>query len=330
MRTQTRLAAYSGAALILALAGGFAAGALTGNPWDSGESDQAVESRSTENHGSHQARANAAAAEAQPAGLMVSNFGYTLELVEKTMPAGSTAALAYRILDHTGKPLTSFEKNHDKEMHLIAVRRDTSGFQHVHPKLDANGTWTVPLNLVPGSWRILADFVPGGGLPGKSITLGADLAVPGEYKPEKFPAPSSTATVEGGYVVALTGELVAGRETELTFSISRNGKRVVDVEPYLAAYGHLVALREGDLAYVHMHPDGHRQGTPGTQPDLTFRAAAPSAGTYRLFLDFKHAGKVHTAGFTLPAGRLKPGAEQFPSDGHVHNDEAGHGGEHGH
>ena len=28
------------------------------------------------------------------------------------------------------------------------------------------------------------------------------------------------------------------------------------MEPYLGAKGHLVALREGDLAYLHIHPEG--------------------------------------------------------------------------
>ena len=42
----------------------------------------------------------------------------------------------------------------------------------------------------------------------------------------------------------------------LTARVTRDGEPVTDLEPYLAAYGHLVALREGDLAYLHVHPDG--------------------------------------------------------------------------
>jgi hypothetical protein len=75
---------------------------------------------------------------------------------------------------------------------------------------------------------------------------------------------------------------------------------VTDLEPYLGARGHLVALREGDLAFLHVHPaDATTIGS-----SISFHAALPSAGRYRLFLQFQHHGVVHTAAFTLevPAG----------------------------
>ena len=73
---------------------------------------------------------------------------------------------------------------------------------------------------------------------------------------------------------------------------------MTDLQPYLGAYGHLVALRDGDLAYLHVHP----QHTDTAGPDIGFDADVPTAGTYRLFLDFQHAGVVRTAAFTATAG----------------------------
>jgi hypothetical protein len=75
---------------------------------------------------------------------------------------------------------------------------------------------------------------------------------------------------------------------------------VTDLEPYLGAFGHLVAIRAGDLAYLHVHPlgepgDGHAQ--PG--PEVAFGLSRPTAGDYRLFLDFQHHGTVHTAAWTF-------------------------------
>jgi oxalate decarboxylase/phosphoglucose isomerase-like protein (cupin superfamily) len=63
----------------------------------------------------------------------------------------------------------------------------------------------------------------------------------------------------------------------------------VKTEPYLGAGGHLVALREGDMAFLHVHPmdDGAH-----------FAATFPTAGRYRLFLQFKHEGQVQTVAFT--------------------------------
>ena len=85
--------------------------------------------------------------------------------------------------------------------------------------------------------------------------------------------------------------------------MTRDGEPVTDLQPYLEAYGHLVALRAGDLAYLHVHPDGAPgDGTTPSGPDITFYAEVPSAGAYRLYLDFQHGDEVRTAAFTAVAG----------------------------
>jgi hypothetical protein len=81
------------------------------------------------------------------------------------------------------------------------------------------------------------------------------------------------------------------------FTVSRGGREVNDLQPYLGARGHLVALREGDLAYLHVHPQDGRGST------IAFATHYPSAGRYRLFLQFKHEGRVHTAAFTREVAR---------------------------
>jgi hypothetical protein len=234
---------------------------------------------------------------ALPAGLQVSEGGYTLALDAATLPAGADVPLAFRILDADGHAVTAFDERHEEDLHLIAVRRDLSGYQHVHPELTPGGTWRVPLDLTPGAWRVLADFAPT--TDGGSRTLGADLAVAGEYAPGALPEPSPTAEVDG-YTVVLNGQLAAGEESELTLSVSRDGVPVTDLQPYLGAYGHLVVLRAGDLAYLHVHPvDEAGGGAPAPGPHVRFGTTPPSAGTYRLFLDFKHGDVVRTAAFTV-------------------------------
>jgi hypothetical protein len=141
----------------------------------------------------------------------------------------------------------------------------------------------------------------------EAITLGADVAVAGAYTPAALPTPSRTATVDG-YTVHLDGDLVPGRTNELTLTVSKAGRPVTDLQPYLAAYGHLVALRDGDLAYLHVHPEGTPgDGRTAAGPDIEFMAEVPSPGSYRLFLDFQHRGVVRTAEFTVPAGPAADG-----------------------
>jgi hypothetical protein len=80
---------------------------------------------------------------------------------------------------------------------------------------------------------------------------------------------------------------------DLRFTVTRDG-RPVAIGDYLGAKGHLVALREGDLAFLHVHPD---------ERSLRFEATFPTAGRYRLFLQFQVDGRVHTAEFTREVGR---------------------------
>jgi hypothetical protein len=99
---------------------------------------------------------------------------------------------------------------------------------------------------------------------------------------------------EDGYRVQLdAGPARAGEPTELSFQVTRDGDDVA-VDDYLGAKGHLVALRSGDLAYLHTHPvEGH-----GHEGAISFETQFPSEDRYRLFLQFKHRGEVHTAAFT--------------------------------
>jgi hypothetical protein len=77
--------------------------------------------------------------------------------------------------------------------------------------------------------------------------------------------------------------------SSLGFAITRNGAPV-ETEPYLGAGGHLVALREGDLAFLHVHPT--------EEHGVEFETELQPGSRYRLYLQFKHDGRVHTAEFT--------------------------------
>jgi hypothetical protein len=217
--------------------------------------------------------------------------GYTLTLGADRLPAGHQR-LSFTVSDHDGAPVTAYDEQHERDLHLIVVRRDLTGYQHLHPTLDAaTGEWSIDAELAPGAWRVLADTKPAGG---DAVVLGADLLVPGDFEPQPLGPDSLTAQVDG-YDVTLDGSLVVGAETVLTATISRDGTPVTDLEPYLGAFGHLVSLRDGDLGYLHVHPD--EDGGPG--PRIGFHTEFPSAGRYRLFLDFQHGGAVHTAAFTV-------------------------------
>ena len=104
-------------------------------------------------------------------GLAVSEKGLTLELARRTAPRGTPFALAFRIVDRRGRTVRDFDVENTKRMHFIVVRRDMTGFQHVHPALAVDGTWTIPLAVpAAGQYRVFADFQPAGH---DDLTLGA-------------------------------------------------------------------------------------------------------------------------------------------------------------
>ncbi|NSC24012.1 hypothetical protein FM076_23810 [Streptomyces albus subsp. chlorinus] len=305
MNTAGKIAVFT-AVLAATFSGAYGIGAAVDpitSPQASGHGD----------HGGQDARGKPGAAEhggAQepPGGLQSAERGYRLDLRTPRLTAGKSGELRFVVRDKEGDAVVSYKKEHEKELHLVLASRDLATYRHLHPERDKSGEWSLRTELPrAGDYRLFADFVPRGTSEG--VTLGTDLAVSGTYEPEELPEPAPTATVEDGYRVSLDGKLTPGSARELRLKVSRDGKPVTDLQPYLGAYGHLVALRAGDLGYLHVHPNG----TPGdgrtkAGPGVSFTTTAPSEGSYRLFLDFKHEGKVRTAAFTVRAGAGKDGA----------------------
>lgn len=248
----------------------------------------------TPEHGEH------APAATEPRGLGIEQDGYLLGAVTAPTGTGTADTLSFTITDTEGAPVTEYGRSHEKELHLIVVRTDGTGFRHVHPDIDIDGVWSLPWEWdTAGAYRVFADFVPAA--TGEDVTLTRTVEVGGETTATEPAAPSLTDTVDG-FDVALEGELHAGESSPLTLTVSRDGEPVTSLEPYLGAWGHLVALREGDLAYLHVHPEGAEPEAGETSgPTIEFATTAPTPGRYLLYLDFQVDNRVHTAQFTVEA-----------------------------
>ncbi|WP_407564014.1 hypothetical protein [Streptomyces sp. 184] len=329
MNTAARAGLFAGA-LAVAFAGAYGVGSAVGPVNDedtapahghaAGEGATGTEGdtgkKEKDGGGGHDEAAGPAAG-----GLQLSEAGYTLDLDTRRIDARSPAELRFAVRGADGEPVTSYKREHGKELHLIVASRDLGTYRHLHPVRDAAGTWSTPVELpAAGDYRVFADFVPTGG-PENGLTLGGDLAVAGDYRPAPLPEAERTATVDG-YEVTLDGALTPGSARDVEFTVEKDGEPVTDLQPYLGAYGHLVALRVGDLAYLHVHPNGEPgDGSTEPGPGVAFSATAPSTGSYRLFLDFKHDGEVRTAAFTVTAGDgadEQGGAGEEGGDGHGH------------
>ena len=215
---------------------------------------------------------------------------YQMAVDEAPSQAGATPQqYGFRIERGPAQTVRDFQVEHTKRMHLIVVRSDLTGFQHLHPAMAADGTWRGSIRLpMGGDYRMFADFKHAG----KRRTLAADVRVKGEFKRVKLPPPNPVARTDGGLDVALYHHGAgAGTPVHVQFEVADQGRLVTaELQPYLGAMGHLVAIRKNDLKYLHTHPDGSAPG---------FHVQYPTAGRYRVFVQFRHRGRVHTAAFTV-------------------------------
>ncbi|MEV6599897.1 hypothetical protein AB0M36_24030 [Actinoplanes sp. NPDC051346] len=230
-------------------------------------------------------------------GLALSASGLTLAPRSATFRAGRRQPFAFRVTAAGGAPVTTYTTVHDKLLHLVVVRRDLTGYQHLHPTMAPDGTWGVDLTLAePGSYRAIADFTAIVGGQQVAATLGVDLTVAGTYRPMALPAAATAATTDG-FTVRYTGTPRTDTSQPLLMTVTGPGGQPAPLEPYLGTFGHLVVMREGDVGYVHVHPEPQLAGGA-----VKFWLAPPGPGRYRMFFDFQVAGRVHTAAFTAVVG----------------------------
>ena len=110
--------------------------------------------------------------------------------------------------------------------------------------------------------------------------------------------------------------LLAQSAQTVALDITKRGSPATDVQPYLGAAGHAVFINTATLEYVHIHPmlrgakDSLNMGSmdmdmdspqsgPITGPHLMLHVPALPVGTYKLWFQFRGAGALYVAPFTL-------------------------------
>jgi hypothetical protein len=191
----------------------------------------------------------------------------------------------FHLRDPNGNAVTEFSPSHGALLHAVLIRPDLSDFQHVHPDIDGDGSWTVTITA-PGKWHLVFESVPvvDGVAATQPIIVTAN--VDDETVVATVPLPAADDVVEvDGLVVTRNGFL---------FTVTNaDGTAATGLEPYLEQVAHLVAIRQADLAYTHLHPMDSSAGT------FDFGKGLTAPGTYRLFLQFGHSGSVLTVPFTV-------------------------------
>jgi hypothetical protein len=198
--------------------------------------------------------------------------GYTL-VTDATQPTATTLAL--HINGPDGERVTEFMDNHGSKLHVVLIRPDLSGFQHVHPEIAADGGFVVPVEQ-PGKWHVVIDVQPMSASRPVALATNVDDEVP--VAEVALPSPDDLVTIDG---------LTVTRQG-LNFTLSSTD----GLEPYLGQPAHLIAVRQVDLAYTHLHPAEE-------MPGMFMFSGSLTNGTYRLFLQFGYHGEVRTVAFTV-------------------------------
>lgn len=202
------------------------------------------------------------------------------------------------INDPSGQPIKSFETVHEKKMHLFVISKDLAYFSHIHPKYIGNGVFTINTTFpAGGDYKLISDFTPKGG--GDSSIESHWQHVEGvtAKKVPLVPDKTLTKVVDGKKISLTFTQLTAGKIVHMTFTINDDStnKPIKNLQPYLGAMGHTVAISADAEKYLHIHP----MTTDGNGPKVIFMTIFPEEGVYKVWGQFKHEGKVFTVPFVI-------------------------------
>jgi hypothetical protein len=249
---------------------------------------------------------------------MPDEFDLRLDATPRMPKASEPVKLRFRIFNpRTGEPIKDFQISHDKLFHLFVVSQDMNVFQHIHPTLETDGSFTIETVLPKaGQYKVYSDFYPTVGTPQvlqrTLITAGykSDLVA---GLPRLAPDTSFSKTADS-MKVDLTlepAQIIAGQPVTLKYHLTdaKTGEPVRDLVPYLGAMGHTLVLSEDQTDYVHSHPEEEIAPTADKSkvrggPDVAFGAFMPRPGNYRIWTQFQRGDTLTTVSFTVRAERL--------------------------
>ncbi|WP_432506495.1 heavy metal translocating P-type ATPase [Kineococcus arenarius] len=227
--------------------------------------------------------------------------------------AGQPTRLVATVVDsETGDRIEDLTRIHEAWMHLIATREDLGTFAHVHPQpTGAPGQLAVELTFpTAGEYIVNTEFRRQGEM--GDVHQRQVITVAGTAPEPVALAAGPRSVVVDGVRVELEGEATAGGVSDLgfTFTDDATGRPVDDLQPYLAAAGHVVVMRADGQTFAHEHAEVTDASgrpvfaLPGQTfgPELDVHAEFATAGTYQLWAQFRFAdGNVITVPFTVEA-----------------------------
>ena len=233
-----------------------------------------------------------------------------LTTIPEVIEAGSRAELIL-VFKKSGRPI-NLQVAHEKKIHLMVISEDLSWFRHIHPEEQKDGSYKVSETFPHGGrYLLFADYTPAGG----SQTISKqEIDVKGASNTKDVFSSLKTVSEVDGYKVTLENgsDLRTNRTQELKVLVEKDGKKLSenDIEQYLGATAHIVMVGQADKEYLHIHP------VTNARYPIYAQTIIKKPGAYRIWVEFKAAGKVHTADFTV---NVATGAEEAEKQPHEHS-----------
>jgi len=209
---------------------------------------------------------------------------------------GKPVTMVFTIKDPTGLHVKKVEEVHEKLLHLLMVSKDLAWYAHEHPELQPDGTFTFTYTFPEaGDFILYNDFTPPN-VGQQVVQVPITVEGPAPAKRALAVDANNPKTVDG-YTVSLDtgGPIKTNAPTHLTYTVTKDGKPVTDLQTYLGAMGHLVII-SGDLKeFVHSHPHDVAAGGPKVE----FEAHFKTPGIYKGWAQFQHNDKVITIAMTF-------------------------------
>lgn len=255
------------------------------------------------------------------------------------LAAGQPGELSFRFSWKGNTPISAFDLEHEKLMHLVVVSADYASYAHVHPALDpATGWFKLKVNQPvsdpdnqdaprafpsPGRYHLFTEVKPTGHpfivMDTFDVAATGAPAPPASLAPDPVSPAGEISKKIDGYDVKLRvsrGGLDKLRFVTLAYHVEQGGKPVKDLVNWLSMPGHAILLSAqgasaADKSFRHLHA---AMGDPGPGamhcpppdakygPDLEFYLRGdeiPPPGVYKLWGQFKHAGRVLTFPFVI-------------------------------
>jgi len=223
---------------------------------------------------------------------------------------GVPATLTFHVTDAAGHPANPVLA-HEKPMHLIVVSRDLRQFAHIHPQNTGTlGEYTVRYTFPAADDYILYDELELAGQGDEAhrfaVQVGPAGSAAAQLTPDLGPQQSGDYTAE----LVPSGPLLAGQLSGFVVRVTRAGQPVTDLQPYLGAAAHVVALDSQAGGFAHIH--GVAGGQPPTDdmadmsappaqfgPALAFSHRFTQPGRYKVWAQFAHQGQVITVAWVI-------------------------------